>query len=310
VTPLADRLTASVMFPRGRFDRSYFSLDYALPLGSNGLNLRLGGYEYRAKTQNVNIGGFQATQDFSEQRLTAMLSYPFILRTGHELTGEIGGYAARTGDIFTSPPSSDELDLRANTRALQANLSSIWQAEGKSSDLNLQLTRGLSGAGASQPAPIVDLDFSRTKIFGRRRDDWMNGMFGTFISGVAQYSGSHLPTSEKITFGGLYYGTAYPTGELAGDRGGAVSLEVFKDFKIGEGKSHSIQPYLGVDRASARVNGAPTTREALQSSIIGARLLNPGTFTLNLTAAKPTGAVPLGKTDRPWRFNAQLSVNF
>ena len=37
------------MFPRGRYDRSYYSLDYNVPIGSDGLNLRVGGYQYRGK---------------------------------------------------------------------------------------------------------------------------------------------------------------------------------------------------------------------------------------------------------------------
>lgn len=308
LTRLGDRLSASVMAPHGDRDRSYYELDYTLPLGDDGLGLHANAYRYRGRPSTVIVNGAGVRDDYDEARASVGLAYPFQLRADSEVSGEVALFAARSGDVFTDPGAPGEVDSRASTRGVQASLQGSWRGKDHETRAGAQLVKGFACCGANEEQHLVDLDFTKLRVSASRSDQWRHDSFGTFFSAVAQGTRDWLPVTERISFGGTYFGAGYPTGERAGDVGYGAAAELNKPFRR-SGRIRRIEPYVGVDYAQAWLNGAAHP-QALMSGIVGVRLDAGRHLFLNIGRAKPVGTRPLGEDGRPWRWNVQMSVNF
>lgn len=310
ITPLGDQLTGSAMFPRGRYDRSYYSLDYNVPIGSDGLNLRVGGYQYRGKNAAFYYNDYELQKAYGDKRVTVALNYPVILTAASSVVLEAGVYRGSTGDRYTAPPEPGELDLRANVRAAQLSANGNWSGQGHNHEASLQYVRGSKGYGASQLEDLVDLDFTRVRGYARRNDDWREGKLRTSVSATVQHSNSRLPSTEKISFGGSYYAMAYPTGDATGDSGWAAAAEISAPIDLHRDTFRAIEPYAGVDAARVRTTYDDYRRGTLKSAILGVRLAVLENLSVSLAAAKPVGVTPLNTDSRNWRWIVQGGISF
>lgn len=309
VTSLGDRLSVSVMVPRGPLDRSYLEANYALPLGTNGLALHANAYRYRGRPRTVSVTGAPIRQDYSDERAALSLAYPFVLNGKSEVSGALGLFATRSGAVFTKAEQPGQIGQRASTRGLQASLLGNWQGNGAETGFEAQVVKGLSCCGADQgTGSNVDLAYTKVRLSARRSDQWRDGAFGTSIKAVVQHSKNILPVTERINFGNTYFGAGYNQGERLGDSGGAVAVEVNKLFQR-DGTIQRIQPYLGMDYARTRLTGSTET-DALRSAIVGVRVATREQFSIDINRARPLGAPPIGETDRSGRWNVQAAVKF
>lgn len=310
LTPLADQLSASYMAPRGDFDRRYYSMEYAVPLGADGLNLRLSAYRYEGKAGIFYFDDIPLRKHYRDGRGSLMLSYPLRLGVAHTVMLEGGVYGSSSGDLYNIPDDPLRLDLRSNVRAAQLGVSASWKGEQHAAEVNAQLIRSFKGVGAGQLEPVADLVFVKSRLSGSRRDSWGDSNVGTFITATAQHSGRVLPVSEKIVFGGSYFAAAYPSGDASGDSGWAVAAEISKGFQLEKPYLNSVQPYLGVDAQKVRNKGEFAPRGMLRSGVIGVRFDLTPKVNIALSAARPLGVSPLGESGRPWRWNVQGGLSF
>ncbi|TWI66367.1 hemolysin activation/secretion protein [Pseudoduganella lurida] len=311
LTPLADQLTASIMWPRGDYDKRYYSVEYALPLGSDGLMLRASAYRYEGKANQVYYYDVPLNQSYRDARGSVMLSYPLILEAGRSVMLEGGVYGSGSGEIYSVPGVDERLDLRANVRAAQLGINASWQRERYSAEASAQVIRAFKGVGSSQLEDLVDLEFVKTRVSANRRDSWgEDNSIGTFINATYQHSGRRLPTSEKIVFGGSYFASAYPSGDASGDTGWAISGEISKGFLLKKAYLNSLQPFVGFDAAKVKNATDFSSRDTLKSGFVGLRFDVNEKLNVAISAAKPIGVAPLGETGKPWRYNLQGGVSF
>jgi hemolysin activation/secretion protein len=130
------------------------------------------------------------------------------------------------------------------------------------------------------------------------------------ISGAAQYSGAVLPSSEQISFGGRFFGLAYPAGEVAGDRGWGLSLELNRLFTASMTYLKTVQPYVLYDTAKVYSNAGTLIHDQLGSIALGVRFSDRKHYTLDLALAKPVGDMPTNSGARSLRFNAAWTYQF
>lgn len=312
VTPLADQVVVSVMWPTGRYDRRYYSADYLLPLGSNGWTLRLNGYQYDGKPSAFYFNDQQLQNAYSDARVGFTFGYPLVLNASTSVGLELGGYGAESGAIYTAPPEPGRLDLRSRLRAAQVSLNASWQRASHSNDISLQVIKGSKGFGAGQLQYVADLDFTKVKLYARRNDNWERANIATTLSATVQHSRSFLPGSEKIAFGGNYYATAYPTSDATGDAGWAVSGEASRAIPLDFKTLRQVAPYAGADAARVRSTGQAFSRRALASAYAGVRLALGEHMSVAVAVAKPVGVAPLAEVDgkRPLRYNFQASMSY
>jgi len=130
------------------------------------------------------------------------------------------------------------------------------------------------------------------------------------VSGAAQYSGAVLPSSEQISFGGRFFGLAYPAGEVAGDRGWGASVEINRAFQVSMDYLKTVQPYLLYDTAKVYSNAGTLVHDQLGSIALGVRFSDRKYYTLDLAIARPVGDKPINSSSRSLRFNAAYTYQF
>ena len=96
LTPLGEqiKLTAAVPFRSG--DVKYVMGEIRVPIGSDGLAVKVDGYHYdaRPKDDAIEYLGFQ--RRVRNDRIGLGVSYPFLLNNTRSLTGTLGVYAANS----------------------------------------------------------------------------------------------------------------------------------------------------------------------------------------------------------------------
>lgn len=153
------------------------------------------------------------------------------------------------------------------------------------------LHQGLSGqaAGSAEGArptrangrsdfTKLTLDLSRLQQLGARTHAW--------ASLTAQYSQRPLLASEELDLGGAHYGRAFDDGEISGDKGAALIIELrhYPEFLP---RNAQLFGYADTGRIWAAPGGAVPTRHTLASAGAGVRLSLPRGILATLEAAKP-----------------------
>lgn len=119
-----------------------------------------------------------------------------------------------------------------------------------------------------------------------------------------------LPSSEQISFGGRFFGLAYPAGEVAGDRGWGMSFEINRLFQASMTYLKTVQPYVLFDTAKVYSNFATIMHDQLGSIALGIRFSDRKYYTLDLALARPVGDKPINANARSLRFNAAYTYQF
>jgi hemolysin activation/secretion protein len=163
---------------------------------------------------------------------------------------------------------------------------------------------GVSGS------PGFDLDFTRynANVVQAFSLPWK---LGVKFSADGQYSKDIVPTPEQVSYGGWRYGLGYPQGELGGDKGFGLSMELNRSIPTGWKYVSTLQPYVSADYARTWYN-APALQYAnghiLSSVALGLRVTDNRYYLLDMNVAKPTGDKPINSDHRGLRFNANLSM--
>lgn len=315
LTPLGEQVTVSTLQPGGPLHEKYYAINYAQPIGSNGMLARLNWSDYRSEPQSQSLESlqFQPRYQTKTVRVGAAVSYPVILDNTHNLIVTGGLYAAENGQTFNRsvPTTPMSVQLSSQVRVLSAEVA--WTTARQSAD-KLQQTRqisaglykGINGLGASRENSNVALGFTKATV-QLSQSNQLPGGFGVAFAASAQHSSNILPASEQIGFGGSLFGLAYPAGEVAGDKGWGVKAEINRLFAVDTSYLRTVQPYFLVDHSRVYSRGAPLTHDTLGSIALGTRFSDTHYYTLDLSLAQPVADKPLNAKSRSPRVNATYS---
>ncbi|WP_439893698.1 ShlB/FhaC/HecB family hemolysin secretion/activation protein (plasmid) [Ralstonia sp. 25C] len=313
VTPFGEQITVSTLQPRGSDHETFYSATWAQPIGTDGLLAKLSWSHYRGMPENLPLEqlGYQSRYLTDTQRLGLSLSYPVLLSNTRSLTltGTFYGNddTQRYSPQNTAIPQT-ELDAKVRVAGAEALYTEVKPGETRRASLGLY--QGISGLGASKSVNNnVDLGFLRTRLTASEAHDLPFG-FGVVVSGAAQYSGAVLPSSEQISFGGRFFGLAYPAGEVAGDRGWGASVELNRAFTVSMDYLKTVQPYVLYDTAKVYSNAGTLVHDQLGSIALGVRFSDRKYYTLDLAIARPVGDKPINSSSRALRFNAAYTYQF
>ncbi len=313
VTPLGEQITVSTLQPRGSDHETFYSATWAQPIGTDGLLAKLSWSHYRGMPENLPLEqlGYQSRYLTDTQRLGLSLSYPVLLSNTRSLT-ITGTFYGNDDKQRYSPQNTaiPQTELDAKVRVAGAEALYTEAKPGETRRASLGIYQGISGLGASKSINNnVDLGFLRTRMTASEAHDLPFG-FGVVVSGAAQYSGAVLPSSEQISFGGRFFGLAYPAGEVAGDRGWGASVEINRAFAVSMDYLKTVQPYVLYDTAKVYSNAGTLVHDQLGSIALGVRFSDRKYYTLDLAIARPVGDKPINSNSRALRLNAAYTYQF
>ncbi|KHK96126.1 UNVERIFIED_CONTAM: peptide transporter, partial [Mumia flava] len=313
VTPLGEQITVSTLQPRGPDHETFYSATWAQPIGTDGLLAKLTWSHYRGMPENLPLEqlGYQSRYLTDTQRLGLSLSYPVLLSNTRNLTLTGTFYGNDDKQRYTPQnPGFAQTELDAKVRVAGAEALYTEVKPGETRRASLGVYQGVNSLGAGKsPNNNVDLGFLRTRVTASEAHDLPLG-FGVVVSGAAQYSGAVLPSSEQISFGGRFFGLAYPAGEVAGDRGWGASVEINRAFQVSMDYLKTVQPYVLYDTAKVYSNAGTLVHDQLGSIALGVRFSDRKYYTLDLAIARPVGDKPINSSSRSLRFNAAYTYQF
>lgn len=319
-TPLGEQLSVSALLPPGRDEQHYWAFSYAMPLGDRGWNVKVDGTHYRAEPDSTLGLPDYVQRITSQDKLSAMVAYPFVLSNTQTLTGSFGGYAVSNEDRYENGINGANLGLRSQVRAIQAQLDGASASTTSQRTYSVNVTKGLSvlGAGAHGESNIpglvvtnpVDTTFWRVGGSVSQANQWPWWKLGTVVAATAQYSPQRLASSEQITFGGQRFALGYEPGEAAGDYGYAASFELNRPFTLPWAYLKTLTPYASYALAEVFLNAGTPVPHRLESVALGARVSDGKHYNVDLNLAKPVGDRPSENTARSLRVNLAFSYKF
>ncbi|GAC1376104.1 MAG: POTRA domain-containing protein [Aquirhabdus sp.] len=315
LTPMGERLTVSTLQPSGDWHEKYYLINYTQPMGVNGMLLKLDASNYTARPKNDTLLNlqYQSTYQTKSSHVGAALSYPLILDNTHNLTITGGMYGTVDAQTYTRsiPISPMTTKLSTNTRVASAEVSYLTSKQNsdrrqETRQIIFGLYHGMSGLGASKENTNADLDFTR-EILQLAFSKQLPKGFGTTFAAKGQYSSNTLPSSEAISFGGQLFGSGYPVGDIAGDKGWGVSAELNHLYPINSSYIKNLQPYLLIDHAQVYLNSGRLTDNNLASVALGTRLSDSKHYSFDISLAKPIGDKPINSDSRSPRINVSYT---
>jgi hemolysin activation/secretion protein len=311
LTPLAEHITASALFPRGRDKESYYALNIATPVGTEGMKVQVNASAFKGSPRSpwLESIGFEDRYRTETQRAGVALSYPVLLNNAHDLTVTAGVYGTNTNERFTQRGTGARAEISTDSRVVHVETTYNENQEKLSRSITLGLYKGVDALGANKRNSGADLEFFRTRLTATQAHA-LPGDFGLVLSGAMQYSNNPLPSAEQMSFGGRFFGMGYRAGDLAGDKGWGLSIEINKRIPLPTTYVRTVQPYLLADTARAYINGPNSFSTRIASVGAGIRISDDKHYQLDLGIAQPVGDLPSATMKRSPRFNAAYAYNF
>ncbi|MGE6916895.1 ShlB/FhaC/HecB family hemolysin secretion/activation protein [Achromobacter kerstersii] len=318
LTPLGEQVKLTTAIPFNSDDVKYVMGEISVPIGADGLAIKVDGYHYDAKPKDDAVEYLGFERRVKNDRIGIGVSYPFLLNNTRSLTGTVGMYAANSKDRYDSRTTDLWLQQDARVRAANAELRYVQVGEAASTDVTVSVSKGFDAAGAKKDistnygysaTPILDLDFTRYNLSAKQIFA-LPGQFGLTLSGAGQYSSNILPSSEQVSYGSWRYAMGYPQGDQSGDKGIGVSAEINRRFATGWEYVSGVQPYVLVDYARTWYNNKglqALNNRHLSSVALGLRFTDDKYYLFDFNVAKPVGSATVND-GRDVRFNANYSL--
>ena len=313
-------LSASTLVGTGNDERFYAGA-YTQAVGTEGLTLKgeLSMFKGDPDASRNITPAIRRYNNYRRAELSA--SYPLLLKRSESLLLSGGLYATNNTDDYTNPLNGARLRDDVEVRAVYAQAAYAASTPTQARALSLRLVQGLNGLGAEATrranftnAPLVNdarIDFTRVVLEGSQRNTWgEGGAWGTGISFATQYSPHNLPSTERISFGSTRFGRAYQAGEIAGDKGWGLGLELNRTFGLGMDYIKQVQPYVLLETAHTSLQSGTAAISKLTSASLGFRLTDNNYYRIDLAASKPLGDASPYNPSRDLRFSALLTYSF
>lgn len=320
-TRLAEEITASTLVS-GENER-YFAMSYAQPLGREGLVVRVDASDYDGKpTADLEPG---LGRHVTSQRANVALTYPLLLRQDRSLLATASLTATKFEDQIRNKVNGRALTSTMEVRTL--SVGGIYSDANPSRARRLQLTmsRGLDALGAKNDATTnfgataqasaVDLNFSKFLLSFVQRNYFQN-YWGSSVSTTVQYSPDDLPITEKVLFGGYQHGRAYRPGQLVGDSGWGITLELNRtvpvSYKLPYYQVSALQPYFLFEAARAYQHTQAQEFEHLRSITLGIRLISnqPDRTNLDFSLSRAIAAGGRNNVFKDLAFGFNFGIPF
>ncbi|MBT4879363.1 MAG: ShlB/FhaC/HecB family hemolysin secretion/activation protein [Alphaproteobacteria bacterium] len=268
VLGINEQLSLSASATRETREQRYFGAKYTQFLGSDGFKAYISGASSTTKP-----GDFleQFEMKGTNHSLAFGVDYPMVRTRSESLY--LG--ARFTFRNVKSSILSDAVVRKDRVRVLGGNITydvaDSWRG---SNLLHVDVSQGFKIFGASEEnnsGVLKSRDKGRTNFtkfkgtLSRNQGLWWG--FSLYGSVNGQYSGDHLLSSERFSFGGAPVNRAYPLGTLTGDSG----VEEKVEFRFTEMFDHSIRMYQFYLFYSAGTiwNRAPSSDEFRRISAAG-----------------------------------------
>jgi hemolysin activation/secretion protein len=167
---------------------------------------------------------------YERSRATVRIAHPLLSGSRASLT--------LTGGVEADNLVVDRDGARIRDERLRIVATSLRGATrtagGTQLSANLQLRKGLDGAGAGLEATDLAQDIRRADFLATQLQTTIYRRFATRWSArldtLAQYSGHVLPDSERFKIGGDRLGRGFEVAEIAGDSGIGGKVELRRDL--------------------------------------------------------------------------------
>ncbi|MCB5187677.1 hypothetical protein LG200_06615 [Methylobacillus caricis] len=296
-TRLSEEITVSTLLSEE--NEKYYAATYAQPIGKEGMVLGVEASSYDGRPTARLEDGLQ--RQVTSLRLSTSLSYPFLLRRDKSLIGTASLTANNFDDQIESKSTGNSVTITSNVRTLSAGMAYSDSSPMHARRLQLTLSKGLDSLGASREITRnfsdetlrnpIDLKFTKY-VFNYIQRNYFPDRWGTSISATAQYSPDDLPITEKVLFGGYQHGRAYRPGQLVGDSGWGITLELNRlypfSYKLPFYQVAGLQPYVLGETARSHENTRTSEFDHLSSLSVGIRLLSdePDRTSLDFSLSK------------------------
>ncbi len=292
------------------------AVQYRQAVGTEGLMLKASVSTYRGNPdESLGIDTGFDRRNMNLRRELSM-SYPLKLAASSSLMVSGGAYSVDNIDRTTNPATTAYLSDEARVRAVFAQVAWDESLPDRARSVSLMLVRGLSGAGAETVIKsnvpglagpgAARVDFTRAVLEAREARRF-NAEWGGALSGALQYSPHVLPSTERMSFGGMRFGRGYAPGETSGDQGWGVGAELNRSFGVPGTWVRQIQPYVLVEAARVYAKLGTPMPARLSSVSAGVRLADLKHYSVDVSVAKPTGDRPIENVERKPRFALQVS---
>jgi hemolysin activation/secretion protein len=318
LTSLGEQLALSTLYPDGHGVQHYYSGALGLPLGSNGLGLRLDGSRYRGTPDTDESLPNGLEHRLHQDHLGVTLRNPVRLGNDHALVWSLGVYGTDQSDQYADTLNGTHLALQSKVRVGTAQLDWRDTRDGVSRVVTFAVAHGFDAAGATASirsnVPGVDfgrpadVDFTRLNLEGSLAVPWPRG-FGSVLAAAIQYSAQRLPSGEQAAFGGPRFGLAYDPGVTSGDSGWGASYEINRRFASHARWLNAWTPYLTTQYAHVRINGGPLPVTTLGTVAVGVRLTDGHHYNVDINIAQPVADRPPGDDRRSPRYNLAFSYS-
>lgn len=309
------QLGASTLLSGAKNDH-YNAVHYEQFVGSEGLSIKGSLSHYRGDP-NEQLGvsnPLQRETEVERAELTATLPLKLTREANWIVSGGI--YGVNTRDSLANPANGAQLADDTQVRAVFGQVAYARQLPNDSVQLNLRLTHGISGLGASagitsnvpglSGPSAVKLAFAKLQAEASHQHRFAN-QFGTAASFALQYSPHNLPSSEKVSYGANRFARGYAAGQAVGDSGWGLGLELNRAFTVDSMWLRQWQPYVLLEAARVYGRLATPSPARLRSVSLGLRLTNFKQYSLDLAMSRPTGDTPAENPQRHWRASLTLS---
>ncbi len=234
------------------------------------------------------------------------VSHP-IKRSGNLNIYVVGGLYAQNADVEQMDVSLVNDDLRVLRAAVVSYLNDRYGGQSAGA---LRISQGLNFLGASVQEidqPEASAGFTKITVEASRAQK-LTDFAKLFIQAGAQWTGDDLPITEEFVAGGRAFGRAYDFGEVSGDRGAGMSVELQISPKLKIPMIHRYEIYGFYDIAKLwNENDLPAGR--VESAGGGLRFAVTETLTADLTLAKPLAGPVTSKGDDDWRIFFDISMH-
>lgn len=272
------------------------------PVGREGFKAGLAASVSRSKPE----GTFDL--DTRSDNLTLSSSYPFALARRYSVTSRVSLNAYNNGsDVSSLGVTRDRI------RALRIGLAGDYADDlGGINLLDLEVSKGLSGLGASSPGDALsraeaDPQFVKTTVYLARLQHIV-GDFSALFAVSAQDSKDTLVTAEQFGLGGEAFLRAFDSSEVLGDRGAAGKFELRWSVPAAAVNT-TLYAFVDVGKVQRFVVGGGRESDTLRSTGLGIRASFRG-LRGYLEAAKPYLRDPAATGDRDVRVFGVIGYDF
>ena len=278
-----DVLRGRISFtPDGRQSRSA-SVQYATPIGTNGLTLSAAGAYQDTRPSAVPIEG-------DANFLTASLSYPIILNFRQELSAN-----ASIDRTESSNTALGSIIANENIAAARLGLKASWVEARRSASFNLGLSQGLDLGESTSSVAGSELQFFKVTGSGSLVQVIGEDLH-LRLKASGQWSDDILPANERLLIGGIEYGRGFSNGLVGFDKGYALSFEpAWRPLDDGQFARSEVYVFADYADGSLFANGGQSFD--LSSAGIGTRIAYGKYATLGLEWAEPLSVPVEGLED-------------